>query len=465
MAEPAQGAASPEAAWRKGAKQAEQGDYAGALRWLQRAVRLAPADPRIALDLANIRLLAGGPDQISRAAAAFAALAFRYGTAACWLGLLAARRLAGDHAGAAQALHDLLSRHCVPEDAGFGAVAATIAEAAGIPGWCGMDASGRLHFSLPPEQIETLIDGAPVALTPLSPMPDCAKLVLLSGGKTLLGSPIDPAILGRCEGIVETAGAALAGWVSRPSAPQIPPQLVLQDARGRRRNIALSGVLPADADAPLTTRHKFHCPVAMLLDLQPPFRVLGPGGADLLGSPIDPRAEFAAPPIPAETRGPANLVLPPCAVLAVVVPVYRGLAVTQACLETVLHALPGQARLIVVDDASPEPGLSAWLDRFCQDARVTLLRHTAQSGIPGGRQCRARSRHGLRRSAAQQRHAVAAGRDRAPATSALFPRRTRQRHALLERGDDLQLSQPRRRQRGAGSRRHRRARCHGRQGQ
>jgi GT2 family glycosyltransferase/glycosyltransferase involved in cell wall biosynthesis len=66
----------------------------------------------------------------------------------------------------------------------------------------------------------------------------------------------------------------------------------------------------------------------------------------------------------------------------VVVPVYRGLAVTQACLETVLHALPGQVRLIVVDDASPEPGLSAWLDQFCQDARVTLLRHTRNLGFP-----------------------------------------------------------------------------------
>jgi hypothetical protein len=259
MAEPAQGAASPEAARRKGARKAQGGDYAGALRWLERAVRLAPADPRIALDLANIRLLAGGHDQIARAGAAFAALASRYGTSACRLGLLAARRLAGDHAGAAESLHDLLSRHCVPEDVGFPAVAATIAEAAGIPGWCGMDASGRLHFSLPLEQIETLIDGAPVALTHLTPLPDCAKLVLLSGGKNLLGSPIDLAVLRRCEGIVETAGAALSGWVSRPSAPQTPLQLVLQDARGRRRNIALSGVL-ADADAPLTTRHKFHCP-------------------------------------------------------------------------------------------------------------------------------------------------------------------------------------------------------------
>lgn len=382
MAEPVHGAASPEAAWRKSARQAEQGDYASALRWLERAVRLAPADPRIALDLANIRLLAGGPDQIARAATAFAALASRYDTSACWLGLLAARRLAGDHAGAAEALHELLSRHCVPEDAGFPAVAATIAEAAGIPGWCGMDAGGRLHFSPPAEEVEGLRDGAPLALTHLSPLPDCAKLTLLSGGITLLGSPIGPAILRRCEGIVETAGAALSGWVSRPSAPQAPPQLVLQDAQGRRRNIALSGVLPADADAPLTTRHKFHCPVAMLLDLQPPFRVLEPDGNDLLGSPIDPRAEFAAPPIPAETRGPANLVLPPRAALAVVVPVYRGLAVTQACLETVLHALPGQARLIVVDDASPEPGLSAWLDVFCRDARITLLRHTRNLGFP-----------------------------------------------------------------------------------
>lgn len=86
-----------------------------------------------------------------------------------------------------------------------------------------MDAGGRLHFSPPAEEVEGLRDGAPLALTHLSPLPDCAKLTLLSGGITLLGSPIGPAILRRCEGIVETAGAALSGWVSRPSAPQAPP--------------------------------------------------------------------------------------------------------------------------------------------------------------------------------------------------------------------------------------------------
>ena len=356
-------AASPEAAWRNGIDAAEQGDSFNALRWLERAQLLAPGDPRIALDLANIRLQAGGAAQLGKAAAAFEALTVRYQVAAAWIGLMAARRLLGEDEAAAQALQQLLSRHCVPEDQGFAEVASAVAAAAGRPGWCGIGADG---------QIACFLDGSPA--TP-------EQFALLISNAALLGSPLQPAALRRCEGLVETSGAELTGWVSRPAAPDNPPELFLQDAQGKRRRIGVGDRLAAAADAPLTPRYAFRCPAALLQDLTPPLRVLGGDGADLLGSPADPAAELAAVQIPASYSGPANRVLPERARLMVLVPVYRGLAVTQACLTAAFQALPETAGLIVVDDASPEPALAAWLDGFCKDERVRLIRHAKNRGF------------------------------------------------------------------------------------
>jgi cytochrome c-type biogenesis protein CcmH/NrfG len=118
-------------AWRNGAAAAAGGNHPSALLWLERAARIAPDDPRIALDLANIRLGLGGREHTALAAAAFEALAARYDVAAAWLGIIAARRLAGAHGAAAAALAQYLARHCVPEDWGFSELALAVANAAG----------------------------------------------------------------------------------------------------------------------------------------------------------------------------------------------------------------------------------------------------------------------------------------------------------------------------------------------
>ncbi|HRZ06466.1 MAG TPA: glycosyltransferase, partial [Candidatus Competibacteraceae bacterium] len=51
----------------------------------------------------------------------------------------------------------------------------------------------------------------------------------------------------------------------------------------------------------------------------------------------------------------------PSSVVDVIIPVYRGLAETQRCLESVL-AFPQRTacEIVVVNDCSPEPKLSAW---------------------------------------------------------------------------------------------------------
>ncbi|WP_265300651.1 methyltransferase domain-containing protein [Verminephrobacter eiseniae] len=69
----------------------------------------------------------------------------------------------------------------------------------------------------------------------------------------------------------------------------------------------------------------------------------------------------------------------------IIVPVYQGLADTQRCLASVLSATCHSAyRLIVIDDASPEPALSAWLrQRAAQDSRITLLENPENLGFVG----------------------------------------------------------------------------------
>ncbi len=68
--------------------------------------------------------------------------------------------------------------------------------------------------------------------------------------------------------------------------------------------------------------------------------------------------------------------------LDIVVPVYRGEAETRACLESVLAArVRRAAEVVVIDDASPEPAISAWLQSLAAEKRITLLAHRSNRGF------------------------------------------------------------------------------------
>jgi GT2 family glycosyltransferase len=66
----------------------------------------------------------------------------------------------------------------------------------------------------------------------------------------------------------------------------------------------------------------------------------------------------------------------------VVVPVYQGLDATRRCLESVLTSRSVTGfELIVIDDASPDPELSAWLDEVAAAGRITLRRNLENLGF------------------------------------------------------------------------------------
>ncbi|MDY0046297.1 MAG: glycosyltransferase [Thauera propionica] len=68
----------------------------------------------------------------------------------------------------------------------------------------------------------------------------------------------------------------------------------------------------------------------------------------------------------------------------VIVPVYRGFDATCRCLNSVLSApVLTPFELIVVDDASPEAGLSEWLEGEAEAGQFTLVRNPVNVGFVG----------------------------------------------------------------------------------
>ena len=68
----------------------------------------------------------------------------------------------------------------------------------------------------------------------------------------------------------------------------------------------------------------------------------------------------------------------------IIVPVFRGLNQVKACLESVLRSLPlnkQPARIVVVDDASPEPLLSSWLNGLNNSSTCIVLRNPHNLGF------------------------------------------------------------------------------------
>jgi GT2 family glycosyltransferase len=92
-------------------------------------------------------------------------------------------------------------------------------------------------------------------------------------------------------------------------------------------------------------------------------------------------ANRAARPAPAR-RAPKKAV--PQNPVAIIIPVYRDQARVKACLDSVLASLPqnsARSEIIVIDDASPEPALTAWLSTLAAAGRITLLRNDFNLGF------------------------------------------------------------------------------------
>lgn len=71
-------------------------------------------------------------------------------------------------------------------------------------------------------------------------------------------------------------------------------------------------------------------------------------------------------------------------IIDVIIPVYKGLAETQACIESVLTSTPNRKyELIVINDCSPEPDLVDYLKQLAIENKITLLHNEENLGFVG----------------------------------------------------------------------------------
>jgi glycosyltransferase involved in cell wall biosynthesis len=266
------------------------GDKVDAIRWLDRAHRLAPGDGTIAMLLASA--LIGGDN--ARASALFDEVLKSHDVRDAWLGLATARFLMGDLPGARGALAALLSRHASRPD--IVSLAEQIVRATGAPGWCALTGAGVLVVHpARSEPIITQMDGTPVPPGPLPPRwPLAQQATVMAGERHLIGSPIALASIGRVEGHVEAREDGLHGWAWHPHDPDTDPRLSIGSGPKIAATKPVDGI---PGLAPLARPRSFAIPWAELPTGQ--FRICGRDGRELSGTPVrgNPDDKRRAPPV------------------------------------------------------------------------------------------------------------------------------------------------------------------------
>jgi GT2 family glycosyltransferase len=81
----------------------------------------------------------------------------------------------------------------------------------------------------------------------------------------------------------------------------------------------------------------------------------------------------------------ASPIVPPDdSIVDIIIPVYRGLSETQACLASVLaDTQRPSGHILVIDDCSPEPNLSEWLQELAAKGDIVLFRNPVNLGFVG----------------------------------------------------------------------------------
>jgi GT2 family glycosyltransferase len=372
--------------WRRATDATDPGE---ALRWLERAHRLVPKDGAVAMALAGARLSAG---DLAGAKALFQPLAETTGLPQAWTGLGACALLRGDTTLLLRALEAAL-RSTVPDPA----LSSLASRALPSGAWCGMTVDGEVVAGAPIQAVQ--LDGVGLQVPPgdlclrLPSHWRRATSVAVEGmDGPMLGSPLPVPVFAAIEGFVEARDGGVIGWAWSQADPDLDPTVQAYGPLGSRTLMLTAPANGVDISRPLARPRHLALAASDIAELGEPLSIIGPDGRHLLGSPLEPgieaRAAAGAPgfaPLWADVIGNAaipNQTARPAPV-DVVIPVYRGLDETIACIESVRASLPRGARLIVVDDASPDPGMTAALDRLAKARRITLVRLPQNRGFPG----------------------------------------------------------------------------------
>ncbi len=320
------------------------------------------------------------------------------------VGLVLAELRLGAGEAAARQLGRLLRAVAPPRDAAFAQLATAVARESGAVGWIGADSRGRLlvcaqdgRRDAGPDgaaakgaligQVELAVDAVPAGAVAADGTfrartlaPGRVGVVTATcGGRALLGSGLDLAALRRPRGAawLEPDGS-LAGWAWLPGDPDRAPALevVAAGEAGEAWRFGVRAVTELPGGDGAERRRGFRVAASRLRGAAT-IRVAGADGTALAGSPLRCEAK------PQDGRSAARpRAVPERQAVDVVMPVHRGEADFSACLATLLRERVDGLRIVVVDDASPDPALRAATAAAAARGDVVLLRHTENRGFP-----------------------------------------------------------------------------------
>ena len=360
--------------------------------WLERAHRMLPKDGLVLSALATATLQDG---DLVTAERWFRQLATGHGSPEGWAGLALCAHLRQDGPEAVAAMAQALQR--TAPTAPLMELADAIVLTADRPGWCGLFSNGMLAIGRG-RPGSVLLDSRAVRLswrggraTLPSEWSVADRLEVRSKGVDWIGSPLPIGPLTRLEGFIQEAPDGVSGWAWHPGDPERNPAVLTHSGTETSRMTLTEADETALQARPLGRPRRFFMPRGPGL-----VTVTDEAGRHIWGSPLSVGLEQrvaaalvrgqpapAPGPVHADRLGRFEAVQTTQASVAVVIPVYRGLIYTRACLDSVVRSVPQGTRVIVVDDCSPEPAMMELLGRLHAAGQIELLRLPSNRGFPG----------------------------------------------------------------------------------
>lgn len=377
----------------------EQGEAKKSLFWLGRAERLAGVDANITFSYAMVALAEGMYElarprlrmlwedhHVREAGFALAGCLFR-----CDM-----------REDAAHIMGQVLSRNAIANDC-YG-LADALSFSLGYPGWASLSNKGTLRVRVAGQAAlildDILLGDVPAGVHDIAAL--CAhkadvwskgeRLEVVCNGRPVLGSPFNVQAITRFRSLVVPEAQGVRGWLWYPGEPDFTPKLTIS---GQAEPLLLEA--PAQevtSTALLQQPRGFFFSYKALPQLKR--EVVGfyeEHGRLLLGAPLHPElvalrrqaGHFTAPIMLEDAQQHSTVPVVKgeeshkgC---AIVIPVYQGMEIVQRCLESVLATVPVGTKIIVVDDASVDRSLKAYLAHLAATGHISLRHHEENKGF------------------------------------------------------------------------------------
>ncbi|MDI2111998.1 glycosyltransferase [Commensalibacter nepenthis] len=372
-----------------------------AVRWMDRAHRLAEHNPNITFDLVMLLLK---QQRYNDAYRLLMPLIKKFDFYQGWVVLAIIHVHRNEFPQAIEAIQYLLSRYC-PAKTSWSTIREIVRDG-GEEGCCGVIGSlGQVWIDNRKRQtLFVFLDDILILETkdPFFSLPEgwehFSFLSIETQEKPLVGSPIDLQAIIRTEGFVESNDHCVKGWLWYPAEADRVSTIDVYDGQN-----TLCNQVQAETEFDVAT---LEFPLFKAKQFFIDIKEFSPGsysftdayGRHLTGSPIDPlllqcktnryrknnKKHEHYLPVSAYYKGSYPQISEYLGLgIVVIIPVYKGKKETISCVQSVLKTLPKGVKIQIVNDCSPDIELIEWLESQVNHDNVFMIHHLKNLGFPG----------------------------------------------------------------------------------